>query len=524
MTREAAIGELNSKVNAGDEWDLVIIGGGATGLGAALEAVTRGYKTLLVEQSDFAKSTSSKSTKLVHGGVRYLAQGDVALVREASIERGLLTKNAPHLVHNTSFVIPAYSLWDSIMYTVGLKLYDWMAGRLSLGRSRHISKRETLQRLPTLATNKLSSGILYHDGQFDDSRLAINLVQTIAEHGGLVLNYMKVTGLQKNSNGRIEKVKLQDVETNTTYEVKTRGVINATGVFADDVLRMDNPEARHSIAASQGVHLVLDREFLPGNDALMIPKTSDGRVLFAVPWHNKVVVGTTDTPVKAISLDPEALEQEISFILATAGAYLSKPPQRADVRSVWAGLRPLAAPQGNNEKTKEISRSHKITVSPAGLITIIGGKWTTFRKMAEDVIDKLEESHGWPVTRSVTDRLPLHGATERVDFDSPMYFYGADAPQVEALAKQEPALEEVLSSGLGIIKAQVIWAARNEMARTVEDVLARRIRALFLDAREAVRIAPQVAAMLAAELGYDQQWEAQQLREFNELAKTYMLN
>ncbi|WP_295118979.1 glycerol-3-phosphate dehydrogenase/oxidase [uncultured Chitinophaga sp.] len=524
MTRDAAIGELKKKVREGAEWDVVIIGGGATGLGAALEAVTRGYKTLLVEQADFAKSTSSKSTKLVHGGVRYLAQGDVALVREASIERGLLTKNAPHLVHNTSFVIPAYSLWDSIMYTVGLKLYDWMAGRLSLGRSRHISKSETLKRLPTLSPKRLSAGILYHDGQFDDSRLAINLVQTIAEHGGLVLNYVKVKGLEKNGRGKIVKVLLQDVENNETYKVVTKGVINATGVFADDVLRMDNPGAKHSIAASQGVHLVLDREFLPGDDALMIPKTSDGRVLFAVPWHNKIVVGTTDTPVNSISLDPLALEQEISFILATAGAYLNKPPQRSDVRSVWAGLRPLAAPQGNSEKTKEISRSHKITISPAGLITIIGGKWTTFRKMAEDVIDKLEESHGWPATGSVTSNLPLHGALEKVDFHNPMYFYGADAALVEALASQEPALKEVLSTRLCIIKAQVIWAARNEMARTVEDVLARRIRALFLDAEEAVRIAPQVAHMLAGELGHDKEWEQQQLEEFRALAKTYMLN
>ncbi|MCK7559849.1 FAD-dependent oxidoreductase [Chitinophaga sedimenti] len=263
MTGDAAIGELKKKVKAGEEWDVVIIGGGATGLGAALEAATRGYKTLLVEQADFAKSTSSKSTKLVHGGVRYLAQGDVALVREASIERGLLTKNAPHLVHNTSFVIPAYSLWDSIMYTVGLKLYDWMAGRLSLGRSRHISKRETLKRLPTLSPARLSAGILYHDGQFDDSRLAINLVQTIAEQGGLVLNYMKVTGLEKNSKGKIIKVKLQDVENNDTHHVMTRGVINATGVFADDVLRMDNPGARHSIAASQGVHWCWTATFYP---------------------------------------------------------------------------------------------------------------------------------------------------------------------------------------------------------------------------------------------------------------------
>jgi len=300
-------------------------------------------------------------------------------------------------------------------------------------------------------------------------------------------------------------------------------VINATGVFADDVLRMDEPSAKHSIAASQGVHLVLDKSFLPGHDALMIPKTSDGRVLFAVPWHNKIVIGTTDTPVKAISLDPQALEQEITFILATAGAYLTQPPQRSDVRSVWAGLRPLAAPAGNNEKTKEISRSHKITISPAGLVTIIGGKWTTFRRMAEDVVDQLERSQGWTVRRSVTAHLALHGAQEQVDVEDPLYFYGTDAACIKAIADIEPGQHEVLSSTLGIIKAQVTWAVRMEMARTVEDVLARRTRALFLDAKEAVRIAPHVATAMAQELGKDKAWEMRQLDEFNQLAKTYML-
>lgn len=490
---------------------MIVIGGGATGLGAALEATTRGYRTLLLEQSDFAKSTSSKATKLLHGGVRYLAQGDVALVREASIERGLLLRNARHLSRNLSFIIPAYSWWEGIYYTIGLKLYDWMAGRLSLGRSVHISKRKTLEKLPGLKADKLSAGILYHDGQFDDARLAVNLMQTIFEKDGVALNYMKVVALQKSG------VVAEDVETGKQYTLKAKGIINATGVFVDDILEMDNPDIKRSIVASQGVHLVLDRSFLPGENALMIPRTSDGRVLFAVPWHNKVVVGTTDNPVKEISLDPVAMEKEISFILTTAQQYLAHPPSRKDVKSVWAGLRPLAKPE-KSEKTKEISRNHKIMVSPSGLVTILGGKWTTYRKMGEDVVDKLEQVRHWPHKTSVTRDLPIHGSAVKIDQEDPLYYYGADADAVKKLG------DEVLSESLGIIDAQPRWAVRTEMAHTVEDVLARRTRALFLDAEEAVRIAPKVAAIMAAELGKDKSWEEQQVRSFRDLAQTYQLS
>ncbi|WP_343703515.1 glycerol-3-phosphate dehydrogenase/oxidase [Chitinophaga sp.] len=509
--------QLNA-IGNGEEWDVLVIGGGATGLGAALEATTRGYKTLLLEQADFAKSTSSKATKLLHGGVRYLAQGDVALVREASIERGLLLKNAQHLAKNLSFIIPAYSWWEGIYYTIGLKLYDWMAGRLSLGRSVHISRRETLERLPGLKPAHLSAGILYHDGQFDDARLAINLVQTIYEQGGVALNYMRVKGLEKNGHGELSYVTVEDTETGQPYRIKTKGIINATGVFVDDILEMDDPGIKRKIVASQGVHLVLDPEFLPGSNALMIPKTSDGRVLFAVPWHNKVVVGTTDNPVNEISLDPVAMEKEINFILQTAGQYLAKVPTRADVRSVWAGLRPLAKPE-KSEKTKEISRNHKIMVSASGLVTILGGKWTTYRKMGEDVVDRLEKVKQWPHVASATRQLPIHGSAQKLGEEDPLYYYGADA----AAVKSVPGGEAVLSAGLGIIKAQVTWAVQKEMAHTVEDVLARRTRALFLDAEEAVRIAPQVAEIMAAELGKNGTWKEQQVRSFEALARTYQL-
>lgn len=519
MKREAIIKELREELSP---WDIVVIGGGATGLGAALEAVTRGYKTLLLEQSDFAKSTSSKSTKLVHGGVRYLAQGDVALVREASVERGLLVRNAPHLVRNLTFVIPTFSWWENLKYTIGLKMYDWLAGRLSLGKSLHISRRETLERLTTLREKGLAGGVLYHDGQFDDSRLAINLAQSIVDKGGTVVNYAKVTAMRKDENGHIAGLTVKDTLEGHEFFINTRAVINATGVFADDILEMDNPAAPKSIAASQGVHVVLDSNFLPGHNALMIPATSDGRVLFVVPWHNKVVVGTTDTPIRHISLEPRALEDEITFILNTAGQYLAHPPRREDVRSVWAGLRPLAAAKAEGHKTKEISRSHKIMVAASGLITIIGGKWTTYRRMGQDVINRLEQSLHWKSTPSVTGELPVHGAAD-VNWEEPWYYYGSDYARIQELMKTDPSLQEVLSPAFQITRAQIVWAVREEMARRVEDVLSRRIRLLFLDAAEAGRIAPAVAAIMAEELHKGQDWIDAELKSFEEEVKGYQL-
>ncbi len=366
------------------EWDIIIVGGGATGLGTALDSASRGYQTLLLEQADFAKGTSSRSTKLVHGGVRYLAQGNIGLVREALYERGLLLKNAPHLVKNVSFIIPNYHWWEGTFYTIGLGIYDLLAGKLSFGRTKHISKKKVVNKLPGINPKGLYGGVVYHDGQFDDSRLAINLAQTCLEHGATVLNYFKVTGLLKSDQQKISGVTAVDVETGEKYQLKAKVVINATGVFVDELLQMDKPGKRPLVRPSQGVHLVFDQSFMPSHDALMIPKTDDGRVLFAVPWHDKLVVGTTDTPIDSHSLEPIALEQEIDFILNTATKYFTKAPGRKDVLSIFAGLRPLAAPQDDSSKTKEISRSHKLIVSESGLITITGGKWTTYRRMGED--------------------------------------------------------------------------------------------------------------------------------------------
>jgi len=520
MKRQELIQRIKDEITV--EWDMIIIGGGATGLGVALDAVSRGYKPLLLEQSDFSKGTSSRSTKLVHGGVRYLAQGDIALVREALRERGLLQKNAPHLVQNETFVIPGYKWWTKYYYTIGLTMYDLLSGKLSLGRSKPISKKETIRRLPTINQDGLRGGVTYQDGQFDDSRLSINLVQTIVENGGIALNYTEVTGLIKES-GRVAGVKMKDLEFDETYTLKAKSVINATGVFVDEIMKMDKDEHKEMVRPSQGVHLVLDKEFLPGEDAIMIPKTDDGRVLFAVPWHNKVVVGTTDTPLDEHSLEPVAMEEEIDFILKTAQKYLAKKPTRNDVKSVFAGLRPLAAPKEGDTKTKEISRSHKLLVSDSGLITITGGKWTTFRKMGEDTVDKTQSVCGIGKRSSTSENLKIHGHELNTDYSDPLYFYGSDRNEVISLAEEESVLGGKLHADYEHIKAEVVWAARNEMARTVEDFLARRIRILFLDAKAAIDMAPAVAELMAEELGYDQNWIENQIREFTTLANRYLL-
>jgi glycerol-3-phosphate dehydrogenase len=513
--------ELKKITSPSFVWDILVIGGGATGLGIALDAVARGYKTALVEQSDFAKGTSSRSTKLVHGGVRYLAQGDVRLVREASIERGLLCRNAPHLVRNQTFVIPLYTYWDRAKYTIGLKLYDWISGKLTLGSSVFISRKKTMEALPGVNSKGLLGGVLYHDGQFDDSRLAINLVQTIIEAGGCAINYTKVSGLLKNDEGKIEGAAIKDMESGISYNVKAKAVINATGVFVDDILQMDNSAAAKSICVSQGVHLVLEKKFYPSSHALMIPETSDGRVLFAVPWHNKVVLGTTDTPVDEASLEPQALEKEINFILETASAYLTPKPTRSDVLSVFAGLRPLAAPKQGEQKTKEISRSHKIISSTSNLFTILGGKWTTYRKMGEDMVNYIEKHLGWDGTKSATANRHIHGYDNNVNWNDPVYFYGSDAPLLRQ--SMNGTAGKWISESLKIHKMQVNWAVKHEMARTIDDVLSRRTRALFLDAGESIRICPEVGRIMADALGKNEAWIDKEVAEFTRLARQYIL-
>lgn len=517
--------ELVLNIKNTDQFDVVVIGGGASGLGVALDAVSRGFKTVLFEGVDFAKGTSSKSTKLVHGGVRYLAQGNIQLVTEALEERGLLSKNASHLFKNQTFIIPNYQWWRGYYYALGLKLYDLLSKKLSLGKSRLIGKNETIHNLPTIKSTHLKNGVTYHDGQFDDARLAINLAQTIIEQGGLVLNHAEVIDLNK-TNSIVDGAKIKDNEANETFDVKSKIVINATGIFTDDILRKNDESHKQSVVPSQGVHIVLDKSFLKSDKAIMIPKTSDGRVLFIIPWYDKVIAGTTDTLIKEHTLEPIALESEIDFILNTIETYLIRKPERPEVFSVFAGLRPLAAPKDKSEKTKEVSRSHKILVSDSKLISIIGGKWTTYRKMALDVIDKAIEVHDIPFKLSKTRNLNIHGnISANIDYQkNHLYIYGSDAQNIKKLQLENPEYSEKIHDKYPFTVAEVIWSIKHEFARTVEDVLARRVRLLFLDARAAMEAAPLVAKIMAKELNKDNNWIKSQETQFRSLAKNYILS
>lgn len=519
MNRDEMISRIK---DPGRKWDFIVIGGGATGLACAIEAASRGYSTLLLEQDDFAKGTSSRSTKLIHGGVRYLQQGNVSLVLEALKERGLLRENAPHLVHNLPFIVPSYDWWEGPFYGIGLKLYDMLAGRHGFGRSKFLSRNTTIKAIPTLETSGLRGGVIYHDGQFDDARLAVNMAQTAVEQSATVVNYTRVSGLIREKD-IIAGVRAADRETGEEFEIRAAGIINATGVFTDSILEMDKPGSGNLIAVSQGTHLVLDAGFLPGNNAIMVPHTTDGRVLFATPWHDKVIVGTTDTPVKDIRLEPRPGEDEIEFLLSHARRYLTKDPASSDVRSVFSGLRPLVR-EKESGSTASISRDHTICISSSGLVTITGGKWTTCRKMAEDAIDQAALVAGVPENASVSRNLHIHGYHRHAEAFGDLAIYGSDAPAIQDLLYHHPALAKPLSPETKTIAGEVVWSVRNEMARTVEDFLSRRTRALLLDARHSMEIAPKVAEIMAAELQKDEAWIAGQVEQYRELAGGYLIS
>lgn len=487
-------------------WDIAIIGGGATGVGIAVDAASRGYAVCLLEQSDFGKATSSRSTKLVHGGVRYLQQGNVALVTEALHERGLLRANAPHLVHDLPFVVPNYQWWESPFYGMGLKAYDLLAGKNGFGKSRHLTQAEVLRHIPNLKTEGLRGGVLYHDGQFDDARLLIDLAATATRFGAALLNYAPVTHLRHDAAGQLRSLVFTDRETGGAHAVAARCIVNATGAFSDQLRRLDNPVAPAIIAPSQGVHLVLDGGFLSGDSAIMVPHTSDGRVMFAIPWHNRTLLGTTDTAVTDIPLEPVPQESEIDFILTTAGKYLARAPQRNDILSMFAGIRPLVrASHGGN--TAALSRDHVIEISSGGLLTIAGGKWTTYRRMAEDAVDQAMTVGGLPHRACITRTLPIHG-----------YHQSAAGAQDST----PPMIDQSLHERLSITTDDVIYFIRHEMARGVDDILARRTRCLLLDARAAMAAAPQVAEIMALELNQDQAWVQRQTAEFTQLAQGYI--
>jgi glycerol-3-phosphate dehydrogenase len=505
-----------------DPWDLVIIGGGATGAGIAVDGASRGYGVLLLEQSDFGKGTSSRSTKLVHGGVRYLEQGNISLVMEALKERGLLRQNAPHLVRDLGFVVPNYEWWEAPFYGIGLKVYNLLAGKYGFGPSQILSRAETLERLPTIKMEGLRGGVVYYDGQFDDSRLLINLIQTAAEQGATVLNYAPVTQLSKDAEGFVNGVVARDSETDESFDVQAKVTINATGPFCDAVRRLAHPNINAMIAPSQGVHLVFDRSFLPGDSAIMVPHTSDGRVLFAIPWHQHTLVGTTDTPVFEASLEPQPLEEEVEFILSTAGQYLNKVPTREDILSVFVGIRPLVK-AGEGSSTAALSRDHRIHIDSSGLLTVAGGKWTTYRNMAEDCVDQAATLGRLPERPCVTRNLRIHGFHQETGKFGSLAVYGNDAPAIEDLIHSDSRLGLPLHAALPYCGAEVVWAARYEMARNVEDVLARRTRALFLNARAAIEMASRVAELIAKESNRDSAWRSEQIHAFTRLAQVYLV-
>ena len=522
LDRSASLNKILSR-NASDPFDIAIIGGGATGVGAAIDAASRGYSVCLFEQSDFGKGTSSRSTKLVHGGVRYLQQGNISLVMEALKERGILRNNAPHLVHDLAFVVPNYDWWEAPFYGIGMKVYDMLAGRYGFGKSRLLSKHDVLQRIPTLERDHLRGGVLYFDGQFDDSRLLVNMAQTAEEQGAALVNYVSVADLTRDAEGFVNGVVIRDVESGRQATIHARSVINATGAFCDAIRRIDDPGAPPMISPSQGVHVVLDRKFLPGDTAIMVPRTSDGRVMFAIPWHNHALIGTTDTPIRDVSLEPVPLAQEIQFILETASQYLQTDPTPDDVLSVFAGIRPLVKAGGEVASTAALSRDHTIHVSKTGLLTIAGGKWTTYRKMAEDCIDHASTLGKLDERPCVTKTLNIHGFHRQSEQFGDLSYYGSDAGALRQLMATSPDLARRLHPALPIYAAQVVWAARFEMARTVDDCLARRTRALSLNARAAIEMAPAVAQLLAAELRRDAAWEQQQIAEFHNIARHYLI-
>ncbi len=521
LTRDDAITALSE---TSVEWDVLVLGGGATGLGCALEAATRGYRTLLVERGDFAQGTSSRSTKLVHGGVRYLKQGNIGLVRRALYERGLLLEHAPHLAHPLRFIIPAYDWWAVPFYRMGLAAYDRLAGARSLGRSRMLGPQQVARELPNVERHGLLGGVLYYDAQFDDARLAITLLRSLTDHGGLAANYAEVVGLSL-SGSQIHGARIRDTESGREYPVNARVVINATGVFVDEVRAMDGVPAPKILTVAQGSHLVLPREFLPGQAALMVPKTSDGRVLFAIPWHDRVVIGTTDFQVPSPVAEPRIQRHEVDYLLSEAARYLERDPAPEDVLATFTGLRPLvrASPK---RASSAISRDHTVLIAPSGLVTITGGKWTTYRHMGEDAINHAARVAGLPLRPSRTASLALHGASaDPAILDAPEHLaaYGSERPALEAMADEVPEGRALIHPRLPYWRAEVIWAVRHEMARTVEDVLARRTRSLLLDSEAAAEAALSVSQILASELGRTQAWAHEQCSQFQALSMSYRL-
>lgn len=518
FNREGSLSRIRDR---SEPWDLVVIGGGATGVGVAMDAANRGLDVLLLERFDFGSGTSSRSTKLVHGGVRYLKQGNITLVHDALRERTYLKDNAPHLVHDKSFLIPCGGLFEWLFYGIGLKFYDLLAFSSRFGRSQFVSTTRATELAPAMRSDRMRGAVLYHDGQFDDARLLINMAQTAGEQGACLANHMAVTNVSKDEQGTVDGVVATDVETGERIEIAARSVVNAAGPFCDDVRRLDNANCDPMVAASQGVHLVLPKELFPGETAMIVPKTSDGRVIFIVPWHDHAIVGTTDTAIPVAVAEPSPQADEIKFLLDTAAEYLTRAPSIDDVLSVFTGIRPLVKGD-KSSRTASLSRDHVIEVSPSKLITITGGKWTTVRKMAEDCVDRVVDVAALTASACQTKTLSIHGSVAPSDSNSTQSLYGSDQQLIEQLESQRPELAQRIHESLQIHGSQVVWAVQYEMARSVEDFLARRTRALFLNAHAAIEAAPSVAKLMAQELDEGEAWIEDQLIKFGTTAAHYL--
>lgn len=517
MTRGDALARLRSRA---EPYDLLVIGGGATGASIALDAASRGYSTALIERHDFGEGTSSRSTKLVHGGVRYLEQGNVPLVMEALHERGILKQNAPHLVSELGFIVPNYEWWEAPFYGIGLRLYDLLAGRYGFGASRNLSRDETLYQIPTLKVEGLRGGVVYFDGQFDDARLLIQIILTAIEQGASAVNHCEAIALSRGSDGFVDGVRVLDRLSGQEFDLQAKAVINATGAFSDRVRQLADPNAAPMIAPSQGVHLVFDKSFLPSDSAILVPNTADGRVMFAIPWHGHTLVGTTDTAVSEAPVEPVPFSEEIGFILETAAQYLDHAPSRLDVLSAWAGIRPLV--KAGSGSTAALSRDHSIHIDRNGLLTIAGGKWTTCRKMAEDCVNQAALLAGLTERACVTRSLRIHGFHHNARQFGHLGVYGSDAARIHDLIRQQPGLAAQLDSALPFTAAEVVFTVRHEMAQTLADLLSRRLRALPLNARAAIRMAPRAAELMAAELGKPATWVDSQVADFAKLAQNYL--
>ncbi|MBA3975509.1 MAG: FAD-dependent oxidoreductase [Candidatus Solibacter sp.] len=517
MTRNQALARLRGR---SDPYDLLVIGGGATGASIALDAASRGYSAALIERHDFGEGTSSRSTKLVHGGVRYLEQGNVPLVMEALHERGILKQNAPHLVSELGFIVPNYEWWEAPFYGIGLRLYDLLAGRYGFGASRNLSRDETLYEIPTLKIGGLRGGVVYFDGQFDDARLLIQIVLTAIEQGASAVNHCEAIALTKGPDGFVGGVRVLDRLSGQEFDLQARAVINATGPFSDRVRQLADPNAAPMIAPSQGVHLVFHKSFLPSDSAILVPHTADGRVMFAIPWHGHTLVGTTDTPVLEAPAEPVPLAAEIDFILETAAQYLDHAPSRHDILSAWAGIRPLV--KAGAGSTAALSRDHSIHIDRNGLLTIAGGKWTTCRKMAEDCVNQAALLAGLAERECVTRTLRIHGFHHNARQFGHLAIYGSDASRIQDLILHQPSLAGQLDSALPFTAAEAVFTVRHEMAQTLADLLSRRLRALPLNARSALRMAPGAAALMAAELGKPASWADAEVAAFTKLAHGYL--